>query len=108
MILANPALIRMKGYDTLDELSASRLDNRGYMNSEDDAKFLQEIEDHGFVQGFTALWQRKDGGTMTVHESAHRVLDDEGNLLYYEGIAEDITAQYEVERALRSAVAGAS
>jgi PAS domain S-box-containing protein len=52
-------------------------------------------------QDFVYARKRPDGATVWVNTSAAPVFDDEGNYRGYCGIARDVTAQVEAERALR-------
>jgi signal transduction histidine kinase len=49
------------------------------------------------VYGFETVAKKKDGSTFYIRESARLVKDDKGNVLYYEGIVEDITSQKQAE-----------
>ncbi len=100
---ANPALARMLGYDSPQDLIAGVADIRRqlYVNPEDRKKFQKSLEEHGFVTGFEIEEYRKDGRIIWVSINARAVGDPEGRIRYYEGTIEDITDRKSAEEALR-------
>jgi len=100
VILANPALIRMLGYDDLDDIRKRDIRSDGYFDEEDRRRFLEAIERDGEVRGWIGRWKRKDGTELMVREHARAVPDDRGGTLYFEGMIEDITEQERAKRAL--------
>ena len=105
-ITANPALARMYGYDSTEELLASvtDLNRQFYVDPGRRAEFERQLEARDSISGFESEIYRKDGGTMWVSENARVVRDHRGALLYYEGTTENITerkrAEVEIERRL--------
>jgi diguanylate cyclase (GGDEF)-like protein/PAS domain S-box-containing protein len=99
----NPALARIYGYDSPDELKASVRDVRRQLYVEDDVRprFIQLMAEHDQVSGFEARIYRKDGSIIWISETARAVRDAEGNFLYYEGFVSDITARKQAEESLR-------
>jgi len=55
------------------------------------------MERDGKVVGLETAWAKRDGTSLFVRESATAVRDDAGNILYYEGTVEDITARKRAE-----------
>ncbi len=102
-ISANPALARMLGFDSSEELISTRADirNQEYVHPELHAEFKRLMEEHGVVQNFEYQAYRKDGKAIWVSENAHAVRDAEGRILYFEGAAQDITQRRELEQQLR-------
>jgi diguanylate cyclase (GGDEF)-like protein/PAS domain S-box-containing protein len=90
---ANPALARIYGYSSVDELMASLTDieHQLYVDPSQRQEFIQLMQKRGAVQGFESQIYRRDGSTIWICESARAVHDDRGILLYYEGMVEDIT-----------------
>jgi PAS domain S-box-containing protein len=99
--LANPALIRMLGYSSFDDLSTRRVVEQDYEPSYPHQEFVDIIERDGEVKGLESAWKRKDGTTFFARESARAVRDSHGNTLYYDGTIEDITERKRAEAALR-------
>ncbi len=98
-ISANPAMARMFGYDSAQQLIDDRrdIDRQHYVDPERRKIFTNLIEEGGAVVGFELQAYRRDGTTIWTSESARAVRDEDGALLYYEGIVEDITKRKEVE-----------
>ena len=97
---ANPALARMLGYDSVDELRTRRMSD--VWESVDDRRAV--IAENAHVEYGTAdvRWRRKDGSGILVHLSARRVEFEDGSP-GFEGIAEDITERRALEEQLRRA-----
>ena len=91
IILANPALVKMLGYSSSEELKKRNLSLEGYEQSHERAKFIELIEKDSLVIGFESAWQRLDGNFIFVRESARAFRDSSGKTLYYDGTVEDIT-----------------
>lgn len=98
-ISANPAIARMFGYDSAEQLINDRKDieREHYVNPDRRRIFTQMMEETGVVEGFELQAYRKDGTKIWTSESVRAVRDENGRLLYYEGIVEDITKRKEVE-----------
>ncbi|MGH8246089.1 MAG: PAS domain S-box protein, partial [Gammaproteobacteria bacterium] len=98
-ISANPALARLYGYDSPDELVAALTDieHQLYADPARRDDFARLMREHGSVTGFESEIFRKDKSRIWISESARTVKDAEGNILYYEGIVEDITARRQTE-----------
>lgn len=91
ILMANPALLKMLGYSSLDELSKRNLEDSGYEPEYPRSMFTDLIESEGEVVGLESAWIRADGSTSYVRENARAVRDEHGKTLYYEGSVEDIT-----------------
>ncbi|HPU30053.1 MAG TPA: PAS domain S-box protein [Syntrophorhabdaceae bacterium] len=100
-ILVNPALAHMYGYDTPEEMITAVEDiQRLYVNPEDRVRFKRLIETHGFVKGFESSQYHKNGSQIWISINAHAVKDKEGNIICYEGTAENITLRKKAEKEL--------
>lgn len=94
-IRINPAMARIYGYDS-PEAMQNEITDIGlqiYPNPEDRQTFQQLMEQQGEVKNLIYQSLRKDGSVIWVEENTRAVRNDDGNLLYYEGIIEDITEQ---------------
>jgi PAS domain S-box-containing protein len=101
VLLANPALCRMLGYESLEELGRRNLEGEGFHPSYPRRAFKKEVEEKGLIVGLEATWHRRDGTTIFVRESARAIRDISGKVLYYEGTVEDITERKRAEEELR-------
>ena len=100
ILLANPALVKMMGYQSFEELAQLNLEKEGIDPSTPRSVFKERIEKKGSVVGLESVWIRRDGTKLFVSESASAVRDGNGNILYYEGTAEDITEHKKTKKAL--------
>ncbi|MFQ5868397.1 MAG: GAF domain-containing protein [Candidatus Zixiibacteriota bacterium] len=91
ILMANPALLKMLGYSSFDELSKRNLEQSGFGPEYPRSMFVNLIETKGEVVGLESAWIRADGSTLYVRENARAIRDGDGNTLYYEGSVEDIT-----------------
>jgi PAS domain S-box-containing protein len=100
VLMANPAMVNMLGYDTFEQLSQRDLAKEGYEPGYPRHEFQNHIEKDGDVRGLESAWKRKDGSFIYVRESAHLMRGDKNQPLYYEGTVEDITERKRSEEAL--------
>ena len=101
LLTANPALSRMLGYSSPEELIAATHDvgAQFYADPGLRAAFIERVETRDEVRGFEHRLRRRDGGTIWVSENARAVRDASGRVLYYEGSLEDIGARKTAEEA---------
>ena len=101
-ITANPALARMLGYDSTEELLSCRTDiaQQHYVDPALRLEFKQMLEEDGVVRDFEHRAYRKDGRKIWLSENVRSVCDANGVVLYYEGFTEDITARKRSEESL--------
>jgi PAS domain S-box-containing protein len=102
---ANPALARIYGYDSPEELARAFTDIAGqlYVDPGRRAEFVRLLEQNDTLAGFESQVYRKDGRVVWISEKARAVRDAAGALLYYEGSVEDITERKRAEEELRRA-----
>lgn len=102
-LIANPALARMFGYESPEELiqSVSSIGEQLYVDPEHRAEFDRLVRRDGFVRGFESQMHRTDGSVMWASVSARAVRDAGGEFAGFEGTLEDITARKNAEKALR-------
>ncbi|MFB2839004.1 adenylate/guanylate cyclase domain-containing protein [Floridanema evergladense] len=102
-ISANPALAKIYGYDSPEELIAvlSNISHQLYVDSDRRQEFVKKMEEEHAVYGFESLIRRKDGKVIWISENARAVRDSTGKLLYYEGTVSDITVRKVAQEALR-------
>ncbi|MFH1862612.1 MAG: PAS domain S-box protein, partial [bacterium] len=102
ILLANPALVKMLGYSSQNELYTVNLEECAFLTGYSRADFVKRIEHDGKVIGLESKWLRKDGTPVYVRESATVVRIGDGKALYFEGTVEDITEWKKAEEALRN------
>lgn len=101
ILLANPALIRMLGYKTFEEIARRNLETEGFEPSYSREQFRVSLESEGLIIGLESTWTKRDGSVISVRESARTIRDAAGDVLYYEGTVEDITERKRADEALR-------
>jgi PAS domain S-box-containing protein len=104
-LLVNPALARMYGYASCEELlaSVSDISLSIYVDPSVRDEFKRLMDRDGEVHGLEYEVRRKDGGRLWISEHARAVRDEAGRVLYYEGFVQDITRRRRAEDALRAA-----
>jgi diguanylate cyclase (GGDEF)-like protein/PAS domain S-box-containing protein len=97
---ANPALVRMLGYDSEDELLALDVSRDIYLDPGHRDTWVRTMAEGGEVRNAELLLKRKDGTKVVVLENSRSVRDAEGRVLFYEGTLTDITAAHELSQQL--------
>lgn len=99
ILAANPALVKMLGFSSFEDLAARNLEEKGYAPKYSRSAFKERLEQDGSILGNEAAWERADGSTVYVRENAVAVRDAKGRALCYEGTVEDVSARREAEAA---------
>jgi two-component system cell cycle sensor histidine kinase/response regulator CckA len=97
---ANPALAQMLGYENASGTLAINTDDV-YVDPEGRKKWQARMDESGLVRDFETQARRRDGTLIWLRDSARVVRDAQSNVLYYEGILEDITERKQLEEQLR-------
>ena len=102
-ISANPALAKLYGYDSPEELMSdiTNISQQLYVDAERRLEFVAAMEADNAVSGFESMVCRKDGRRIWVSENVRAVRDSKGELLYYEGTVSDITERKLAQEALK-------
>ncbi|MBX3006770.1 MAG: PAS domain S-box protein [Melioribacteraceae bacterium] len=100
VIMANPALLKMLGYNSFEELSNLNINQEGYASSGQREEFIKLIEQNGFIEGYESKWFKKDGSIIYMRESAKVINNENNEPIYYEGTVEDITLRKLAEESL--------
>jgi len=103
LLNVNPAQARIFGYDSPQEMIDTFADiaQGHYVYPEDRRKFLEACDSQGFVRGFEAEFYTKTREIIWVSLNARAVRNTRGDVLFYEGFAEDITKRKRAEAELR-------
>jgi PAS domain S-box-containing protein len=97
---ANPALVRMLGFTTKEELQRENFRER-YADPIQRDLLVQRIVDKGSIQDVDAIFRRSDGSEIHCLASGFAVRDSFGQLIRIQGTLVDITERIEVEERLR-------
>jgi PAS domain S-box-containing protein len=102
ILLANPTIVKMLGFESVDGLNRRNLEENGFEAGYSRAVFRDRLEREGEIRGLEAAWKRKDGTIIHVRESARAIRGGDGSTLYYEGTVEDVSERHNFEEALRA------
>ncbi len=99
---ANPALARIYGYHSPEELvtALGDIERQLYTEPSRRAEFIRLVQRDGSVADFESQVRRKDGQTIWISETARAVRGADGAVIYYEGTVQDITERKRAHEAL--------
>jgi PAS domain S-box-containing protein len=102
LISANPALARILGYASPEELieSVSDVGKQVYVGERQRQEYARLMETGGLARNFETEVRCKDGSVQWVSLNARAVRDEAGNVLYHEGTMESITERKKLETQL--------
>ena len=102
LLNANPALARMMGYETPEELIGDVRDisNTIYVDPAARERYRALMERDGMVREFEYQVRQRGGAILWISDSATVVRDDAGVVVRYEGTIRDITDQKRAEDAI--------
>jgi PAS domain S-box-containing protein len=100
---ANPALVRMLGYASEAEVLALDLTRDVYVDPAEREQLIQRHQAAETIRGVEVRWRRQDGHEIIVRLSGRPQRDDAGVLRGFSMLAEDVTEQRTLERALQQA-----
>ena len=101
----NPALVRMLGYDTVEEVLALNLNVDIYADATARARLIAANRRKGVIDGVRAEWRTRQGKRLVVQIFGH-IVDDDGSGASFDASVLDITAiedqREELERTART------
>ncbi|MBO9999045.1 MAG: PAS domain S-box protein [Cyanobacteria bacterium SID2] len=99
----NPAMAKIYGYDSPDEMIAevTSIDRQIYVDDRDRVQFKQILQEQEKVKGLEYRVYRRDGTIVWVQEDTRVVADRNNRVLYYEGIVQDISERKVKEEELK-------
>jgi PAS domain S-box-containing protein len=95
----NPALVQMLGYASKEELLAKKVSDV-FVDSEQRALLVQEVNRQPAPKGREITLRRKDGQPITCLNTASAVRDTGGQVVRYQGAVVDITERLAIEKRL--------
>jgi PAS domain S-box-containing protein len=97
---ANPAMARILGYDSVEDLITTVTDTARqlWVHQEERKDYLRQLREHDIVQDFECEFYRKDHSPIWVSLTTHTVRETDGKILISEGILVDITRRKNDER----------
>jgi PAS domain S-box-containing protein len=103
LLNANPALARIMGYDTPEQLisgASSDIAHNVYVHPAAREEFQRLMQRDGMVREFEYQVRQRNGNILWLSDSATVVRDDNGEVTRYEGAVRDITDQKRAEDAI--------
>ncbi len=100
ILLANPTLVKMLGYESFEDLAKRNLEKDGFEPGYKREEFKKLFKHDTFIHGLETAWRKEDGTNIHVRESTKAILDANGKVQYYEGTVEDITERKKSEENL--------
>ncbi|HEY8102052.1 MAG TPA: response regulator [Burkholderiaceae bacterium] len=93
LLVANPSLALMLGYDSPEELAANiqNLVADMFVHVEQINEFFEQMNTWGSVEDFELEAYRKDKTIINLSINSHVVHDEKKNAVYFEGMIEDIS-----------------
>jgi PAS domain S-box-containing protein len=100
---ANPSLARLLGYDSPTDLteSVTNISQQLYVEPSRLAELAAYLQRYGYISEFESQVYCKDGSTIWIAENVRSVRDERGDLLYYEGMVQDVSDRRQTEAELR-------
>ncbi|HZR33079.1 MAG TPA: response regulator [Terriglobales bacterium] len=98
---ANPALAKIFGFASPQELMATTTAQQQYVRRDVREAMIMRLTAIGEVAGFEYEAYRKDGSKIWVSKSVRAVPDASGSVLHYEGSVQDVTARKRMEAKVR-------
>lgn len=107
-LMANPAMARILGYGSPEELMDSVTDiaNQLYAHSEQRAQTIKRMEQQDLIENEELQFIRKDKSLIWASLTIQAIRDEQGKTLYFEGLMEDITSRRNSVEQLRKALGG--
>jgi diguanylate cyclase (GGDEF)-like protein/PAS domain S-box-containing protein len=90
ILMANPTLARILGYESIEELQRRNLATDVYISEEERTKALQRFTSNDFAIEEELLWRKRDGTPIWVQLNAHAI-DLHAGAEVFEGFVFDIT-----------------
>ena len=101
VIIASPSALSLFGYASLDEIVGKSIADTFYADPDERKRFLDLLAATGSLHDYETRLRKRDGTPIVVSTSSHYYHDEEGKIAGVEGILRDITAQKEMEEALK-------
>jgi len=101
---ANPALARILGYGSVEEVLALDMARDVYADADERRRLIeQDTYTERVYDELEATWKKKDGTRIRVQLSVRASRDAQGRVEYYEAFVRDITSQRQLEAQLAQA-----
>ena len=96
---ANPAMVKMFGYDSVEEFMKVKVSEL-YEDPQDRVRFVEKIKKTGFSKNEEVRLRKKDGTFIWAAVTAKVNFDSSGEPQWIDGVIEDITERKKAEKEL--------
>jgi len=103
ILLANPAAVRMLGYNSESEVLHLNMANDVYRNPADRARAIEQSRNTEYIKDIEVEWKNRNGSSIMVRFSSHVVKNQAGEIDHFDLMVQDITKQRNLEEQLRQA-----
>lgn len=102
-LLANPAMIKMLGFDSFEDLKVFNNNSRCFVDEKDMLLLRRTLIAVGEIHGMETKLRMKNGDQIVALLNAKAIINRKRQTEYFEGIVEDITDRIEAEKAIIAA-----
>src|SRR5260370_904387 len=103
ILLANPATVRMLGYNSEAELLSLNMATDIYRDPGDRSRIIAQSRNTEYLKDIEVEWKHKSGSSIMVRFSSHIVKNHAGEIDHFDLMVQDITKQHNLEEQLRQA-----
>ena len=107
LLMVNQAFVKMLGYEDVKDVLALDIANQIYYLNSDRQKVLKSYDQES-IYTTTIRLRKKDGSLIWAEEHGRKVLNEDGEIAYYEGVIRDITQRKQTETILKNIAEGVS
>ncbi len=104
-LMVNPAMVKMFGYPDAEYMLKHVSANEIYWDEKERKRLNELIAKFGVISNIEVKLKRRDGTPIWVMMNDRAVRDEQGNLLYFEGMLLDITERKKAEQKLQESEA---
>ena len=103
ILLANPAVVRMLGYNSESDILSLNMGTDIYRNAADRARVIEQSRNTEYLKDIEVEWKHRNGSSIMVRFSSHVVKNQAGEIDHFDLMVQDITKQRSLEEQLRQA-----
>ena len=103
LVMASPSLLKILGYESLDEVLNRPIAATSYYQPEKREELLRILTGKGYIEDYEVQLKRKDGPPVWVSTHSHYYRGPDGSIAGIEGVFRDISRRKQVEDDLHAA-----
>ena len=102
ILKVNPAFANICGFDSPEEMIDANIDisSRLFTARSHWTDMKARLDSEGFVKNFETEFRSRSGNRILILIAARSIRNESGRVLYYEGIAQDITKHKDAQRSI--------